>query len=141
MPEENVSKPEETEVAEEIEAQENGTDENPPPARAGFFTRRNAVIAVGSTAVLAILLVLFVTVSYRYGVFDNYVKNQFVAKMADIGIVSTPMFSRARRALQLELQNGLLPTNDGRQIFSSATPIGFNRSRTLRLAIESRYYY
>src|SRR4029079_12323814 len=60
-------------------------------------------------AILAIAIVLFViigVVSYRYGVFDPYVKEQFTAKMADIGIVfDAEVFRTTISPLELELHN------------------------------------
>ncbi|MCU1290351.1 MAG: hypothetical protein JWN60_2580 [Acidobacteria bacterium] len=119
---------------EDIGHKENEQDENPPAASGGFFTRRNAVIAVGITAVLAVLLVLLVTVSYRYGVFDNYIKAQFVAKMAEIGIVFDADVFRVRIApLQLELQNATF--NDK----TSGDKLFFIRDAKLGLNIQNLY--
>ncbi|MBA2493239.1 MAG: translocation/assembly module TamB domain-containing protein [Acidobacteria bacterium] len=104
MSEENENQIEETE---NLEAQENEAEEIAPetsPRR--FFTRRNGIIALGIVALLAVGLALFVMVSYRYGVFDNYIKEQFVVKMADIGVVfDADVFRVTVSPLQLELKN------------------------------------
>jgi translocation and assembly module TamB len=130
MSEENNKKHE----PEEIERLEAEQEENPQPATGGFFTRRNALFAVGLTAVLAVLLVLLVTVSYRYGVFDNYIKAQFVAKMAEIGIVfDADVFRVTVTPLQLELKNATF--NDkitGDKLF-------FIREANLGLSVKNLY--
>ncbi|MGI8638990.1 MAG: translocation/assembly module TamB domain-containing protein [Pyrinomonadaceae bacterium] len=92
----------------EHEPQENAAEETAPEttARRRFFTRRNGVIALGLIALLAVSLALLTTVSYRYGVFDNYIKEQFVAKMAEIGVVfSADTFRLTVSPLKLELKN------------------------------------
>jgi hypothetical protein len=76
------------------------------PARRRIFTRRNALIVVAGATLVAILLALFVTVSYRYGVFDTYIKTQFVTKMAEIGIVfDADVFRVTASPFEIELQN------------------------------------
>ncbi len=103
MPEENVNEPEETAA---IESPENDAEESAAPRRKSFFSRRNALIAVGTVAFLAIALVILVTISYRNGVVDDYVKRQFVQKMADIGIVfNADVFRVTVNPLQLQLEN------------------------------------
>lgn len=104
MSEEDIGK---TEENKKIESQEETVEEtSPEPERRRFFTRRNAGIALGIAAISAVLLVLLVTVSYRYGVFDNYIKAQFVAKMQAIGIdFSADVFRVTVNPLQLELKN------------------------------------
>jgi translocation and assembly module TamB len=131
MSEENENTPEE---AEEIEPQENGTDEDESPSNGGYFTRRNAVIAVGIAAVLAVVLALFVTVSYRYGVFDNYIKAQFVAKMAEIGIVfDADVFHVGISPLRLELRNATFNNKTtGEKLF-------FIREANLGLTVQDLY--
>ncbi|HEX8638428.1 MAG TPA: hypothetical protein VF692_10220, partial [Pyrinomonadaceae bacterium] len=120
---------------EEIEPQESNAEENETAApKRRFFTRRNAIFAVGITAILAILLVLFVTVSYRYGVFDNYVKQQFVTKMADIGIVFDADVFRVRIApLQLELRNATFNNK------TTGAKLFFIREANLKLSVEDLY--
>ena len=104
MPEENNNQTEE--IPEEL-SEENVPEETAPETtRQGFFTRRNGVITLGIVALLAIALALLTTGSYRYGVFDNYIKAQFVSKMDDIGINFSADVFRVRIApLRLELKN------------------------------------
>ena len=101
--------PDENEQREEngaIRPPDDEQNETATPARRRYFTRRNAGITAGAVAVLAILLAVLVIVFYRYGVFDNYVKTQFVNKMADIGIVfDADVFRVTVAPLQLELKN------------------------------------
>ena len=71
-----------------------------------FFTGRNAAIAGGIIAIAVILFLLIGVVTYRYGVFDPYVKEQFTAKMADIGIVfDAEVFRLTVSPLELEFKN------------------------------------
>jgi Uncharacterized protein conserved in bacteria len=71
-----------------------------------FFTGRNAAFASAILAIVVIFFLLVIVVSYRYGVFDPYVKEQFVAKMADIGIVfDAEVFRVSVSPLELELKN------------------------------------
>jgi translocation and assembly module TamB len=91
---------------EETESQETEQEETTPAARRRYFTRRNAGISAGVLAIAAVLLVVLVIVSYRYGVFDRYIKTQFVNKMAEIGIVfDAEVFRVTVSPLQLELKN------------------------------------
>ena len=132
MAEENDNQIEETEereigedAAEESESENSGS---------GFFTRRNAVIALGIAGLLAVALALLITVSYRYGVFDNYIKNQFVAKMSDIGVEFTAdVFRVTISPLKLELKNATF--NDkktGEKLF-------FIKDARLGLTIQNLY--
>ena len=104
MSEENENQLEETE---QLETHDDAASEIAPetsPRR--FFTRRNGVIALGIIALLAVSLVVLTTVSYRNGVFDNYIKEQFVTKMADIGVVfDADTFRLTISPLKLELKN------------------------------------
>ncbi len=83
------------------------TEETPAEAqRRQFFTRRNAVIAFGLAAILVVLFVALTFIGYRSGYGDNYVKTQFVAKMAEIGVVfDADVFRLTVNPLQLELKN------------------------------------
>ena len=102
MPEENEQR-EENEGVRPPETEEQQVEER---VRRRYFTRRNAGISAGVIALLAILGVVLVVVFYRYGVFDNYVKTQFVNKMADIGIVfDADVFRVTVAPLQLEFKN------------------------------------
>ena len=55
--------------------------------RRRIFSRRNALVSVVSILLIGILLFVIAALLYRNGVFDTYTKNQFRAKMADIGVV------------------------------------------------------
>ena len=101
MSEENNNQAEEPE---EINTPE--TPEVSPASKRRFFTRRNALIALLVTAISAILFVILTSVSYRYGVFDNYIKAQFVAALDEMNITFDADDFRVTVApLQLELKN------------------------------------
>jgi translocation and assembly module TamB len=105
MSEENNNQNEEIEAS---EPQETETEEGSPAPRArrGFFTRRNLGFAAGALSIVLVLIVVLVIVFYRNGVFDNYIKTQFVNKMAEIGIVfDADVFRVTVAPLQLELKN------------------------------------
>ena len=106
MPEENDNQTEKNQEISESETP-NVTEETPAEAqRRQFFTRRNAAVAFGLIAILGVLLVSLIFVTYRNGYADNYVKRQFVAKMADIGVVfDADTFRLTINPLQLELKN------------------------------------
>ncbi|HEY0428717.1 MAG TPA: YdbH domain-containing protein [Pyrinomonadaceae bacterium] len=95
----------------DIEEQQEAAETTPEeaatePARRRYFTRRNAGIGAGGLAILAVLFAILLVVSYRYGVFDNYVKTQFVNKMAEIGVVfDADVFRVTVSPLELELKN------------------------------------
>ncbi len=83
---------EENNTSEEIQeqaGQENPAEESPAEAvrQRRIFTRRNVGIAFGAAAILLVLIAGLVTVLYRIGYFDDYIKAQFVAKMNEIGVV------------------------------------------------------
>ncbi len=120
---------------EEIEpTEESPEQENVKPAPRRYFTRRNGLITIGVLGIALVLLALFATVGYRYGVFDNYIKDQFVAKMNDIGIVfSTDVFRVTVNPLELELKNATF--NDrvtGEKLF-------FIRDARLGLTVQNLY--
>jgi translocation and assembly module TamB len=132
MSEENNNQ---TEQTEEIEPQPTTAEETLPAVRRRrVFTRRNAVISSGALGVLLVLAAILVVVFYRYGVFDNYVKTQFVAKMERIGIVfSADTFRVTVSPLQLELKNATF--NDkltGEKLF-------FIRDGKLGLTVQNLY--
>src|SRR4051794_12974119 len=91
----------------ETKIEETGEPEPSNPVRSRRrFTRRHATISAGFLAIIIVLVVLFSVVFYKYGVFDNYLKSQFIAKMADIGIVfSADVFRVTVSPLELELKN------------------------------------
>ncbi|MEO6589471.1 MAG: translocation/assembly module TamB domain-containing protein [Pyrinomonadaceae bacterium] len=101
MTEENINQAEEPE-----EVQPPETDAQTTVSKRRFFTRRNALIALLLTVISAVLFVVLTTVSYRYGVFDNYVKAQFVAALDEMNITFDADDFRVTVApLQLELKN------------------------------------
>ena len=100
MSQEN-NRPEEPKIPETSPA-----ETSPAAQRRRFFTRRNAAISSGLLTILLVLLAVLVVVFYRYGVFDNYVKTQFVAKMDRIGMnFDADVFRVTVAPLQLELKN------------------------------------
>ena len=101
MSEENNNQAEEPE-----EVQQPETPEVSPAPKRRFFTRRNALIALLVTVIGAFLFVILTTVSYRYGVFDNYIKAQFVAALDEMNITfEADEFRVTVAPLKLELKN------------------------------------
>lgn len=99
---------EENNNIEEPETPDAEVEETPEtePKRRRFFTRRNAAIFSGVSAVLLVLLTVLVVVLYNRGVFDDYIKQQFSAKMGRIGMdFFAKKFSVTVLPLQLELEN------------------------------------
>ena len=129
MPEEQNEQREDNEMSLPEE-----NDDGTPSARRRYFTRRNAVITAALTAILIVLLSVLSVVFYRYGVFDSYVKTQFVAKMADIGIVfDADVFRLTVNPLELELKNATF--NDrlsGEKLF-------FIRDARIGLTVDNLY--
>ncbi len=129
MPEDEVEQREEPEQ-ERPEYQ----DEEVPVRRRRRFTRRHAAVSGGVLALILILLSVFSVVFYRYGIFDNYVKTQFVAKMERMGIVfDADVFRVTVFPLELELKNATF--NDsitGEKLF-------FIRDAHLGLSIKNLY--
>lgn len=104
MPEEEVNQQEIEETPETTE-EENGSPAAAPPQRR-FLTRRNFFISTAGLALIVLLLVLTGFFIYRYGYFDNYVKNQFITKMDQIGVNFTADTFRTTVApMSLELGN------------------------------------
>ncbi|HEX8735542.1 MAG TPA: hypothetical protein VF721_09480, partial [Pyrinomonadaceae bacterium] len=106
MPEEEVNQNEIEETPElpETTGEENGSEE--APARRRFFSRRNFFISMALVAGATLILVLAGFFVYRYGYFDNYVKNQFITKMDQIGITfSADTFRTTVAPMSLELGN------------------------------------
>lgn len=120
MPEETDNQ---TENVEPIEPQEENAaeDASPETTRRRIFTRRNAGISFGLIALLLVLLAGLTVVVYRYGYFDNYVKQQFVSKMDEIGVnFSADTFRLTVAPLQLHLENATLTTNSRAKNYSSS---------------------
>jgi len=77
-----------------------------PPKRRGYFSRRNIGMALGIFAILLVLLAVLSVVLYKTGVGDTYVKDQFRAKMQDIGVdFDADVFRITVNPLELELHN------------------------------------
>ena len=131
MPEEEIEQREGTEPT-----PPDGPERGPATPRPGrrYFTRRNTVISSGLLAILVVILVALSFVFYRYGVFDTYVRSQFVAKMGRIGIVfDADVFRVTVNPLALELKNATF--NDkvtGEKLF-------FIREAHLGLTVENLY--
>lgn len=125
---------------EEVEKRDDGEANVPPDettaegARRRYFTRRNSVIAAGLIGIVVVLLAVFTVVFYRYGVIDNYIKTQFVAKMADIGIVfDADVFRVTVNPLELELRNATFTDRvTGEKLF-------FIRDARLGLTVDNLY--
>lgn len=123
---------------EDVEKQEESGESSPPekssPPRRRFFNRRNVLISLGLLAALGIVLSLTTFILYRSGVFDNYIKAQLVAKMADIGIVfDADVFRVTVNPLEVELKNATF--NDkvsGEKLF-------FIRDAHLGLTVDNLY--
>lgn len=129
MSEEEINQAEEPEETKQPEASE----ESFAPKRR-FFTRRNGLIALASVALIAVVFIISVTISYRYGVFDDYIKAQFTQKMADIGIVfSADVFRVTVAPLKLELKNATFNNKvTGEKLF-------FIRDAQLGLTVDNLY--
>lgn len=103
-------------------------------ARRRVFTRRNWLFAVAAIALIAVLVSLLTFLLYRNQVFDPYIKAQFVAKMADIGIeFDADVFRVTINPLALELKNATF--NDkltGEKLF-------FIRDAQLKMTVRDLY--
>jgi translocation and assembly module TamB len=123
---------------EEIEQTEQNAEgqptEQPPAPRRRRFTRKHAGISGGALAIILVLLAIFAVVFYRYGVFDNYIKAQFVAKMAYMGMdFDADVFRITVAPIELELKNATF--NDrvtGEKLF-------FIRDAHLGITIDNLY--
>ncbi len=81
-------------------------EDAPVRSRRPFFSRRNLAVMLGLAAVGIIVLSILAVVLYRTGVGDRFVKDQFTAKMAEIGVVfDADVFRVTVSPLQLELKN------------------------------------
>lgn len=89
--------------AEEIEKLE---DEEPKMTRKrGIFSARTLLVFLSVSALSLIVISLITYSLYRFGVFDRYIKNQFVAKMSEIGVeFSAETFRVAASPLELVLR-------------------------------------
>lgn len=93
-------------------------DGEPVAKRSSF--RRKALIGLGLASVFVLLLSIALLVAYRSGALDTYVKGQFAAKMADIGIAfDADVFSVTINPLELQINNAIF--NDritGQKLFA-----------------------
>lgn len=113
---------------------DDGLDSSLPDRPRAYFTRRNTAIAAGLIAILLVLVVVIAVIFYRTGVADTYVKNQFVAKMAEIGVVfDADVFRVTISPLELELRNATFNDNiTGEKLF-------FIRDARLGLTVQDLY--
>jgi translocation and assembly module TamB len=126
--------PEEIEQREEQTSDRSSQGEPPSPRRRRIFTRRNALAAGAGLAILIVLVIFLAVITYRYGVFDPYIKQQFTAKMADIGIVFDAEVLRVTVApLALELKNATFKNKvTGETLFSI-------RDARLQMTVQNLY--
>lgn len=102
-----------------------------PVQSRGFFNRRNFPVFLGFAAVSLIIVSLVVVVMYRAGVFDRYIKDQFVTKLADIGIVfESETFRVAASPMTLEIHNGTFKDK------VTGEPLFFVRDMHLGLTVQ-----
>ena len=124
MPEENI----------EQARDETAPDMPPTPSRKSFLTRRKLVIVFGGLLILFGLAAIITVVLYRNGLADSYVKDQFTAKMAEIGVVfDADVFRLTLSPMELELKNATF--NDkitGEKLF-------FVRDARLGLTVQNLY--
>jgi translocation and assembly module TamB len=125
--------PEETERRDEHESDRPERNEPVRPRRR-ILTRRNALFTGAGLALLIIILLFFTVITYRYGVFDPYIKEQFTAKMADIGITfNADVFRVTVSPLELELQNATFNNKvTGEELFAI-------RDAHLKMTVQDLY--
>jgi translocation and assembly module TamB len=128
MPDDNEQREETPEQPEE------NTNDSAPARGRRFFTRRNALFSATVVALLAVLISILSVVFYRYGVFDTYVKTQFVTKMAEIGMdFDADVFRVTVNPLELELKNATFTDRvTGEKLF-------FIREAHLGLTVDNLY--
>ncbi len=104
------------------------------PKRRRLFTRRNGVIVLIGGAVFVLVITLVSWIAYRSGVLNNYVRNQFVTKMADIGIVfDADVFRVTVNPLELELKSATFTDKvSGEKLF-------FIRNAHLLMTVQDLY--
>ncbi len=82
------------------------SDVGQPSAKRRLFIRRKFLISAAIVGFIALLVVVIAALLFRAGVFDTYTKDQFRAKMADIGIVfDAEVFRLSSSPLELEIKN------------------------------------
>ena len=124
MPEENI----------EPIIDETSPTDTPPGRRRAVFTRRRILLVSGLLITVTALTAIIVVLLYRNGVADSYVKNQFVAKMEQIGVVfDADVFRLTLTPMQLELKNATFTDKiSGEKLF-------FVRDARLGLTIQNLY--
>src|SRR5437773_2362681 len=125
------------EVDQREEPQEGRPDREQPREvvrRRRRFTRRHAAFGSALLAIFIVFLILITIVTYRYGVFDPYIKTQFTTKMADIGIVfDAEVFRVTVAPLELELKNATFKNKvTGEKLF-------FIRDAHLKMTVQDLY--
>jgi translocation and assembly module TamB len=81
-------------------------DGEPLVVRRSWLSRRNLLLSLGVSAIVVLLAGLLTIGLYRAGVFDTYIKGQFVTKLADIGIVfDAETFRVTASPMTLEMHN------------------------------------
>lgn len=89
----------------EIEKSEESED-TPIPRRRRRVTKRHVGLTGLGIAALVLLTLLVGAVAYWFGYFDGYVKDQFTAKMSDIGVVFTAdKFALTASPFELNIEN------------------------------------
>lgn len=114
MPDEEVEQREGIEPSEPV-----SSDEKPPPKRRSLFSRRNIIVALAGLGMGIVLLAVIAIFLYRGGVADTYIKAQFKAKMAEIGIdFDADVFRLTIAPLRLELKNATFNNREtGEKLF------------------------
>ena len=110
------------------------SDERPAQKRRRVLSRRNLLLALGLSAASLLLISILLIVLYRAGFGDSYIKNQFTAKMADIGMdFDADVFRVTVAPLQLELKNATFTDRvTGEKLF-------FVRDARLGLTVRDLY--
>ena len=125
MPEENI---------EQIKDETSAADTPLPVRRRPVFSRRNIFVALGLLLAGTALTAIIAVVLYRNGVADSYVRDQFTAKMEEIGVVfDADVFRLTLSPMELELKNATF--NDkisGEKLF-------FVRDARLGLTVQNLY--
>ncbi len=89
----------------EAELEKLDTEEPEKSPKRRVFTGRNLLVVIGISALSLIIISLFTYGLYRFGVFDRYIKDQFVAKMSEIGVeFKAETFRVAASPLELVLR-------------------------------------
>lgn len=129
MPDEEVEQREGIEPSEPV-----SSDEKPPPKRRSLFSRRNIIVALAGLGMGIVLLAVIAIFLYRGGVADTYIKAQFKAKMAEIGIdFDADVFRLTIAPLRLELKNATFNNRE------TGEKLVFIREAYLGLTVDDLY--